>query len=427
MFIDRARIHVKAGDGGRGCVAFRREKGVPRGGPSGGDGGRGGSVILVADRHMRTLVDFHFRPDFKAGRGQHGMGSRCNGRDAEDLVIRVPPGTVIREAGEGALLDDLAADGRQLVAAKGGKGGKGNQNFATATRQSPDWAEPGERGEERDLELELRILADVGLVGMPNAGKSLLLSKISAAHPRVAAFPFTTKEPNLGVVSLGPGNSFVVADLPGLLEGAHRGVGLGHEFLRHVSRTRVLVHVVDVGWEKPASEVVRDHDTVLDELRLYDPDLLTRPRVVAANKTDLPGSKKRFEALKKRASKTGGGTCLPISALTGSGVDRLVRAMQAALAGAPEPVLNLGAGPAVTLRPRGVAAVRVVRDRRGRFLVRSREAEKLVAGIDARSGGTIRSLQAEFRRLGVEDALKEAGARSGDRVRIGDLEFEYVS
>jgi len=425
MFIDRAKIRAKAGDGGRGCVAFRREKGVPHGGPSGGDGGRGGSIILVSDRHMRTLVDFQFRPEFKAKRGQLGMGSQCHGRDAEDIVAKVPPGTVVRDAETGAVLADLREDGQSVVAAGGGRGGRGNMNFATSTRQAPRWAEPGGRGEERMVELELRLLADVGLVGLPNAGKSLLLSKVSAAHPEVAAYPFTTKEPNLGVVALGPGESFVVADLPGLIEGAHRGAGLGHEFLRHVSRTRVIVHVVDVGWEKAAKDLAKDYDTIVAELRLHDPDLLRRPLIVAGNKMDMPGAKKRFEELARHARKRGAKTVLPVSALTGDGIGPLLRAMEKSVEGAPVPELKLGEAAEPILRPRGVAGVKIVLDQRGRFIVRSKEAERAAAAAKTGTKKGIRALQDELGRLGVNEALEAAGANEGDAVVIGDLELEY--
>lgn len=426
MFIDRVKIRVKAGDGGKGCVAFRREKGVPEGGPSGGDGGNGGSVILVADRHMRTLIDFQFRPEFKAGRGQHGLGSQCHGWTAEDLIARVPLGTVVRDIQTGSVLADLVKDGDSFLAAKGGRGGRGNMNFASSTRQAPRWAEPGTLGEERMLELELRILADVGLLGLPNAGKSLLLSKVSAARPEVAAYPFTTKSPNLGVVSLGKGESFVVADLPGLIEGAHEGVGLGYAFLRHVSRTKVLVHVVDVGWEKTAKEIAREYDIIVAELRQYDPDLVRRPRVVVGNKMDMPGAKKRFIALEKHAKKRGIKVVHPMSALTGEGVDKVVRAMQKALADAPEPVLKLpGSGIVQVLHPKGSPRVRVVLDQRGRFLVLGKEVEKASARADSKSPKSLRALHTDMKKLGVEEALISAGAKAGDEIRVGDLELEF--
>jgi len=425
VFVDKATIRVKAGDGGRGCVAFRRERGVPHGGPSGGDGGNGGSVILRADAHLRTLIDFQFRPEYKAKRGGLGLGSQCSGHSAEDMIVLVPPGTLVRDVATGRVLADLVEPGSAMAVAKGGRGGRGNQHFATPTRQAPDWAYPGEPGEARTLDLELRVIADVGLVGLPNAGKSLLLSKISAAHPEVAAYPFTTKEPQLGVVSLGPGTSFVVADLPGLIEGAHLGVGLGHEFLRHVSRTRMLVHVVDVGTEKTPAELNRDHDVILDELGRHDPVLLGRPRVLAGNKMDMPGAEKRFNALAKHALKAGAAEALPLSALTGSGVPRLLRGMQKALEGAPIPAINVPEPPPVTLRPKGLRSLRVLRDYQQGFLIRSRDLERLVAGADLKDRKGLRRLQAELTRRGVDEALARAGARAGDKVQIGALHFEY--
>lgn len=427
MFIDKVTIKVIAGQGGRGCVAFRREKGVPKGGPSGGDGGRGGSIVLHATGDLRTLIDFQFRPEFRAKHGEHGLGSRCHGEDAKDLIVRVPLGTLAREPASGQTLGDLVVEGQRIVAARGGRGGRGNQHFANSRAQTPKWAEPGMAGEERLLDLELRVLADVGLLGMPNAGKSLLLSKISAAHPKVADYPFTTKEPQLGVVSLGLGESFVVADLPGLIEGAHRGVGLGHEFLRHISRTRVLVHMVDVGTEKPVAELIHDYEAVLEELQQYDPAVRHKPRVLAANKLDLPGAQKRYAALRRHAIKGGlnAKECLAVSALTGKGIRGLLRETQRMLASAPVPDLTFAEGP-VVLTPRGRPLVKVIQDQQGNFLVRGRELERVMATVDVDAAGAWKMLQGHFARLGVETALAQAGARRGDRVQIGDLEFEYL-
>ncbi len=425
IFYDRARIHVKAGDGGRGCVAFRRERGVEWGGPNGGDGGRGGHVVLMADPHLRTLIDFQYRPLVEGKRGVHGKGSQMTGPDSEDQIVRVPPGTLIKDADTGRVVGDLTTPGQTVLVAKGGKGGRGNQHFTTPTRQAPDWAEPGEPGESRSLELELRVLADVGLVGLPNAGKSSLLTKISAARPKVADYPFTTKEPHLGVVSLGRDESFVVADLPGLIEGAHRGVGLGHEFLRHISRTKVILHVVDVGFEKPDKEMFHDYDLILEELRLHDAVLLDRPRILVGNKCDQPGAEVRFRKLAAYAKKKGVKEAWPISALTGEGVPRLVRAMQKAVADAPTPELHIEEPPAI-LSPKPVQRLKVVRDQRGAFLVRDRKLEKLIAGADLKSKSHMRRLQGELTRMGVDEALVRAGVKKGDFVRIGALEFQYV-
>ena len=288
MFVDEVEISVAAGSGGRGCIAFRREKFVPRGGPSGGDGGNGGSVFFVASGHMNTLVHFRFHPDFKAERGQHGMGSNCHGRNGKHLEIDVPIGTVIferAEDGEMIQLADLTVDGQKVRIAAGGQGGRGNARFATSTNRAPRRADPGVAGEEKQLRLQLKLLADVGLVGFPNAGKSTLISRISAAKPKIADYPFTTLTPHLGVVALSDDRSFVVADVPGLIEGAHRGLGLGHQFLRHLERTRLLVHLIDVSGLS-GRDPVEDFTTIRRELELYRPELADKPALAAANKID---------------------------------------------------------------------------------------------------------------------------------------------
>lgn len=328
MFIDFARIHVKAGDGGRGCVSFRREKFVPKGGPDGGDGGAGGNVVLRADEGLHTLTDFRYRRHLRAQRGGHGQGANRAGRSAPDLVVPVPVGTVVRDAATGELIADLTEHGQTVVVARGGRGGRGNARFATPTRRSPRYAEPGGKGEERELTLELRVLADVGLVGLPNAGKSTLLSRISAARPKIADYPFTTLHPHLGLVRVDEGASFVAADIPGLIEGAHRGAGLGHRFLRHVTRTRALVVVLDAASADP----VADYATVRVELAAYDRRLADLPHLVAANKVDLPEARARIGAI-RRTLEAQGVEVVPISAATGEGVAALVRAVWRTLQG----------------------------------------------------------------------------------------------
>jgi GTP-binding protein len=333
MFIDLARIHVEAGNGGNGCVAFRREKFVPKGGPSGGDGGRGGDVILVADPDLNTLLPFRYRREFRAPRGAHGEGSARAGRSAEDRFIPVPVGTVVLDDATGERLADLVAPGQRFVAAGGGRGGRGNAHFATPTHRAPREAESGGIGGSRWLRLELQLLADVGLVGLPNAGKSSLLARISAARPKVADYPFTTTEPMLGVVPLPDAPGIVVADIPGLIEGAHRGVGLGHEFLRHIERTRVLVHVVDLAGENPPLQL----ETVERELTLHSTPLAGRPTIVAGNKVDLPEARARwaaFAAFLTRRGQIG----VPISAATGEGIPALLQAITAVLRAHPRPV-----------------------------------------------------------------------------------------
>ncbi len=328
MFIDQAKVYVKAGDGGNGAASFRREKFVPKGGPDGGDGGDGGDVIFVADPDTSTLVDFRYRRHLRARRGAHGQGAKRAGRRGADLVVYVPVGTIVRDASTGEVIADLAHESEGAVIAAGGRGGRGNARFATATRRAPRQAEPGEPGQERHVEMELRLLADVGLVGLPNAGKSTLLRGISAARPRVGAYPFTTKEPVLGVVEVDGGRSFVAADLPGLIEGSHAGAGLGHAFLRHAARTRALVHVVDAS---SPDDPMLGFATVRREVGLHDPRLLERPTVVALNKMDLPEARARCLELQARFAALGL-RALPVSGATGEGLGDLVRAAAALLA-----------------------------------------------------------------------------------------------
>src|ERR671930_128717 len=330
MFVDEVDIHVEAGNGGRGCLAFRREKRVPRGGPSGGDGGHGGSVFVVASAHVNTLINYRFHPEFAAQRGDHGQGSNRTGQTGADLELAVPIGTLVYEkTGDEnhpyRLLADLAEEGQRVLVARGGRGGLGNARFATSTNRAPRKVQPGEPGEIKDLRLELKLLADVGLVGFPNAGKSTLIARISAARPKIADYPFTTLTPNLGVVRLSDDRSFVVADVPGLIEGAHRGQGLGHQFLLHLDRTKVMVHVVDISsgsGRDPASDL----ETIRRELELFRSELAAKPQIVAANKIDALDDAARVAALEKRAADLK----LPffrISGATGAGVGELVEAM----------------------------------------------------------------------------------------------------
>jgi GTPase len=320
MFIDQATIRVKAGDGGKGCVAFRREKFVPKGGPSGGDGGSGGSVWIVASKRLNTLYHLQFQREWKAGRGQHGMGSNCSGHDGADVFIELPIGSVVRDKQTNEVVADLAQDGERVLVAKGGRGGWGNQHFATATRQAPRFAQDGNEGEERELFIELKLIADVGLIGLPNAGKSTLISVISAAKPKIADYPFTTLVPNLGVVSADDLETFVVADIPGLIEGAHEGHGLGDQFLRHVERCSVLVHLVDL-----SANATPEHDAevIARELALYSQTLARKPRVVCGSKLDsaVPGNSEKLRAYALK----NGYDYHEISAVVGDGVRELVR------------------------------------------------------------------------------------------------------
>jgi GTPase len=320
-FIDEAKIYIKSGDGGRGCVSFRREKYVPRGGPNGGDGGNGGDVVMIAKRNMSSLLDHRYQQHYRAKRGEHGRGKDQHGKNAEDLFIPLPLGTIIKDQETGGVLGDLTKDGETLIVARGGKGGRGNARFITSTNQAPKNAEPGGEGEEKTLLLELKLLADVGIIGFPNAGKSTLISRISAARPKIADYPFTTLVPNLGVVSYGDGGTFVVADIPGLIEGAHEGAGLGIQFLKHIERTKVLVHLIDIS---PITErdPVEDYEKMNNELKSYSEELYGKPQIVAANKIDITEADERLQGLEEYC-KESGIKLFPISSATGEGLEKL--------------------------------------------------------------------------------------------------------
>ncbi|WP_409014912.1 GTPase ObgE [Archangium sp.] len=325
-FVDEVRIQAKAGDGGKGAVSFRREKYIDRGGPNGGDGGNGGSVIFVGDPQLTTLLDYRYQQHHHARNGEGGMGNDCNGRASDDLILRVPVGTLIRDDDTGELLADMDHEGQRVVVCKGGRGGLGNMNFATSTRQTPRFAQDGTPGEQRMLRLELKLLADVGLLGFPNAGKSTLISRVSRARPKIANYPFTTLVPNLGMVQYKDGLSFVMADIPGLIEGASEGVGLGLQFLRHVERCKVLVHLLDMSAEGEGRDPLRDFDVLNAELKKYSAELAHKPQVVAANKLDLPEAQARLEPLTKALRKRGL-SVFPISCATGAGMPQLMDAV----------------------------------------------------------------------------------------------------
>jgi len=333
QFIDEAEIHVKAGDGGPGAVAFRREKFVPRGGPSGGDGGNGGDIILETDERLTTLLDFRFKREYRARNGEPGRGRDQNGHAAPLMVLKLPPGTLVRDVASGEVLADLRDNGRRWVLAKGGRGGLGNMNFATPTLQAPRFAQPGTEGEQKRVRLELRLLADVGVVGFPNAGKSTLVSRLSRARPKIADYPFTTLQPHLGVVQYKDGRSFVLSDLPGLIEGAHRGAGLGHRFLKHMARCRTIIHLIDASQDR---DLAADFDAINQELSLFDPALGRKPQVVAANKIDLPEARERARALHKQLRKRKIEVHL-LSGATGEGLPELLDATVRALDASPMP------------------------------------------------------------------------------------------
>ncbi|HEU4327235.1 MAG TPA: GTPase ObgE [Roseiflexaceae bacterium] len=422
-FFDRAQIIIKAGDGGDGMATFRREKFVPRGGPDGGDGGRGGHVYLVADPHLNTLLPFQHQRRFAAERGSNGGTSRRRGRSGKDLVVRVPPGTVVRAEIEGVPYEvDLSAPGMRLLAARGGKGGLGNVHFATSTYQVPRIAELGEPGQALELELELKLLADVGLVGFPNAGKSTLLSIVSAAQPKIAPYPFTTLQPNLGVVEVGD-FSFVMADIPGLIEGAHRGVGLGFDFLRHVERTRMLLHLVDSAGIDGRSPV-EDYHKIGEELRLYQPELAERPRVVVLNKLDLPEAAPHLPEL-RAAVATDGFLLFEISAATREGVDPLMQHVAARLAELPARPRELReetlSWPVVETDPNLFSIER----EEDAWRVRGRKIERLISMTNFAQADSLMRIQRVLAASGISKALLEAGVQEGDVVRIEKSELVW--
>lgn len=423
MFHDEARIHLKAGAGGDGCLSFRREKYVAYGGPDGGDGGRGGHIILEADPSLSTLSDYKYRRHYRAERGVHGKGARKHGKKAPDLVLGVPPGTLVRDDQNGEIVADLAEEGQRYQAVRGGRGGRGNARFLSNRNKAPRIVENGEPGEEKWIRLELRLLADVGLTGSPNAGKSTLLSTVSAATPRVADYPFTTLRPHLGIVDTGT-ETFVMADIPGLIEGAHRGAGLGHGFLRHLERCRVIVHLVDVGTDPgmrshtPWEEYAR----VEQELLQYSRAFGDKRRIVAASKMDLTGARERREELRSRLDRT-----IPlvgISGVTGEGIPELLQLVRRALeeAGPPEPFVPRDYR---IHRAEETEPFRIDRDPQGVYLITGAEVEKrfIMSRIDEEEG--LLRFHRILERMGVIGALREAGARSGDRVRILEMEFEY--
>lgn len=409
--IDLAEIHVVAGAGGNGAVSFRREKFVPRGGPDGGDGGRGGDVILETDLGLTTLAHLRHRQTYRAENGKSGGSGKRHGSNGQALVLKVPVGTVVA-AGERVW--DLDRPGMRVVIAKGGDGGRGNARFATSIRQAPAFAERGLPGEELDLRLELKLLADVGLIGLPNAGKSTLLRAVSRAMPEVGDFPFTTLEPVLGVVEVGI-DAFVVADLPGLIEGAHAGAGLGHQFLRHVERTRLLVHVLDAS----GPDVLAAYETVRREIELYDARLAARPEVVALNKIDLPEARERAEYL---SGSFPGRQVVRISGATGEGTRELVHLLLRLLKETPPPVEPEGKLPVI--RPRERERLEVERED-GVFVIRGRKAEEEAYKLGAGGYEALDELQERLRRMGLERALRRAGASPGARLRVGEVEMEW--
>jgi GTPase len=438
MFYDQAKITVAAGNGGNGSVHMRREKFVPRGGPDGGDGGRGGSVYVEATTDLNTLLPFRFKRHFAAEHGGAGGRRNMHGKAGEDLVIKVPPGTVVRDAATGELVADVVEIGTPIMIARGGRGGLGNSHFATSTQRTPEFAQKGDPGEERELALELRVIADVGLVGYPNAGKSSLLAAISAARPKVADYPFTTLEPNLGVVGIDE-QSFVVADIPGLIEGASQGAGLGHQFLRHVERTRLLVHVVDLGGVDGRDDPVEDFTRINHELAEYSAELAKRPQIAAANKMDLPDAQARWAAF-ERAMQQRGVPVFPISAATRQGIEPLLRAVaarlaeirrdeaeQAAAAAQVAPDFETAPDHQVFTPLQQSREFYVQRAPDGSFEVTGRGVERLAGQTDFANEAAVKHLYQRLRQLGVTGALDKAGVSPGARVRLGNEEIEWMA
>lgn len=404
-------------------VSFHREKYVAAGGPDGGDGGRGGSVIFIVDQGSRTLADFRYKKHYKAEPGQDGGAGNCTGRSGEDLYIKVPAGTIVKDEDTGLILADLTEFGQTAVIAKGGKGGAGNQHFATPTRQVPNFAKSGTPGEERWVILELKLLADVGLIGFPNVGKSTILSMVSAAKPKIANYHFTTIEPNLGVVSLEEGNSFVVADIPGLIEGAHEGIGLGHEFLKHVERTKLLVHVVDVSGIEGRNPI-EDFEVINKELKEYNPVLASRPQVVAANKTDIPSSEDNYKEFADKIESMGY-KVFPVSAATNKGLRELLYYVSEQLKVLPDTILVSESDTTTVYTAEEEKPFEIAREN-GIFVVDGPWVRKIVNSTNFSDYESLQYFQRAIKKRGIIDALEEMGINEGDTVRLHDFEFDYI-
>lgn len=427
MFVDEVKIYVKAGDGGHGAVTFRREKYVPAGGPNGGDGGRGGDVIFEVTPGLRTLMDYRYKKHYKAQNGENGGSFNKKGKDGEDLILKVPPGTIVKDAESNRVVADLVREGQRLVIAKGGKGGRGNSHFATPTRQAPNFAERGEKGEERWIVLELKLLADAGLIGYPNVGKSTILSAVSNAKPKIANYHFTTLVPNLGVVDLGEGKSFVLADIPGLIEGAHQGVGLGHDFLRHIERTKLIIHVLDASASE-GRDPVQDFRQINRELQRYSSKLASKPQIVAANKMDLPGARENIIRIREELENEGY-EVWEISAVSRQGLKELMyRAFELIDRIADEDITaeeDIEQTPELRYYKFEKEEPYRIRKEDGVFVVEGKWIEEFISTINLYQDESLKYFQRTMRKRGIIDGLKKMGIKDGDTVRIGGLEFEY--
>ena len=426
MFIDKARIFVKAGNGGNGAVSFRREKYVPAGGPDGGDGGRGANIIMVADTGLRTLMDFKYKKKYSAQHGEDGSKKKRAGKNGEDLILSVPEGTVIRDEKTGLIIADLKKAGDKAVVARGGYGGKGNQHFANAVRQAPAFAKSGTDGQERWITLELKMIADVGLLGFPNVGKSTFLSVVTSAKPKIANYHFTTLTPNLGVVQTRHGESFVIADIPGIIEGAADGVGLGHDFLRHVERTKVLVHIVDISGIE-GRDPIDDFEKINEELRLYNEKLASRPQIVVANKSDLLFDETIYENFKKTMEEKGY-EVFKMSAVTRDGVNQVIDKVSQLLSEVEDVELVSQEEmyrPELDVEDEGGLKVEIDED--GIYVVTGKELRRIMYSVNFDDMESLQFFQAQMESKGVFDMLRQAGIEDGDTVKIYELEFEFYN
>ncbi|APQ75908.1 GTPase ObgE [Clostridium botulinum] len=423
MFIDTAKIFVKSGKGGDGSISFRREKYIAFGGPDGGDGGKGGNVVLVVDPNMTTLLDFTYKRKYKAEPGGNGAGSKCFGKNGKDLHIKVPMGTIVKDAETDKIMADLSKPEDSYVVAKGGRGGKGNCRFTTPTRQAPDFAEPGMPEEERWIKLELKLLADVGLIGFPNVGKSTLLSVVSKARPKIANYHFTTLKPNLGVVSIEGVNNFVIADIPGIIEGASEGVGLGLDFLRHVERTRVLIHVIDIS-SVEGRDPYDDFLKINDELKRYSVKLYDRPQIIAANKSDMLFDEEKFEEFKTKVEKHGYNKVFKISAATKQGVDDLMK--EAARLLSTIPVTDLEISEEDRFIEEEKRFTYSIRKEDNTYIVEGSFVDRLLNAVNVNDPDDLRYFHKVLRNKGVMEELMEMGIEDGDIVRLNDFEFDFL-
>ena len=426
MFADRAKIIIKSGKGGDGHVSFRREKYVPNGGPDGGDGGKGGDVIFVVDEGLNTLTDYRHKRKFAAEPGQEGGKKNCHGKNGEDLILKVPEGTVVKDAESGKVIADMSGDNKRVVVLRGGKGGLGNQNFATATMQAPKYAQPGQEAIEIEVQLELKVIADVGLVGFPNVGKSTFLSRVTNARPKIANYHFTTLQPNLGVVDMEEGFGFVIADIPGLIEGASEGIGLGHEFLRHVERTKVMIHIVDAAGVE-GRDPIADIHAINKELEAYNPQLLEKPQVIAANKTDaIYGDENEIIAqLREEFEEKEGIKVFPISAVSGKGVKELLYHVKELLATCPKEVTvyEVEYDPSIKQVINDPYTIEIAED--GAYVVEGPKIDKMLGYTNLDSEKGFMFFQNFLKEQGILEELEKAGIEEGDTVRMYGNEFDY--